>query len=546
MQGRSEGPDGRGAAPSSTTAPAPWVPGSGDRPPWDDVALSALVRRPGRRERPALVLEGSVRTYGSLADGAGRLGGALAHRYGVQAGDRVALSAKNCLGYLEAEIAIAEAAAVMVAMSWRYTDAERVDVLRRSGARVLLCDADMVSGVEAARRRGELPELHHVLRLCDAQDGGHDDEEPLDARVPTPRAGHLADPHEIIYTSGTTGEPKGAVWTQGAVIWNSIQQAMDFGLGPTSSTYVAFDLNYIGGRHQFTWALLHQGGTVHLRRSGGFDAEEVLRYLSEKRITHVLWVPTMLYDILSVPTLPQFDLGHLEMIMCGGAPLSEAVIRQAQAAFPHTRVVQVYGLTEGGGTVTYVPPDDVHRKVGSAGLPSMHNMLRVVDSAGSPCAPGTTGEILVRGPAMTTGYWDDPEATAAAVRDGWLWTGDLGHLDAEGFLYIDGRRKELIISGGMNIFPKEIEDVLRSHAGVRDAAVIGVPHERWGETVCAVVERVPGGTVDSQELIAHCRERLASYKKPTVVRFLPTLPRTLSGKVRKTELAAFVRNDSTG
>lgn len=550
--------DGLPTPPDPATAPAhdhggspagrsgqPWIPGADAPAPWESLSLPSLVRRPGRQGRPALVLDGSTRTYGQLADGAARLAHALVHRHGVQRLDRVALSARNCLGYLEAEIGIADAGAVMVAVSWRNTDAERVALLRRSEAGVLIADPEMVAGVLAARGRGELPALRAVIALGGA-DGADAVYEDLVEQPPLgpPARGGLADPHEIIYTSGTTGEPKGAVWTQGAVLWNAVQQALDFGLGPQHSAYVAFDLNYIGGRHQFTWALLQQGGVVHLRRSGGFDADDVMRYITRHRITHVLWVPTMLYDVLALEHLGSFDTSALEMIMCGGAPLSGDTVRTAQRALPRTRVVQVYGLTEGGGTVTYVPPQDLDRKVGSAGLPSLNNQIRIAEPDGTDCEPGAVGEVLVRGPAMTTGYWDDPAATAAALRDGWLWTGDLGHVDDEGFLYIDGRRKELIISGGMNVFPREVEEVLRAHPAVRDAAVIGVPHDRWGETVCAVVERAGSATVSAEELVAHCRERLASYKKPTVVHFVPALPRTLSGKVRKGLLDEWVGRSS--
>lgn len=180
-------------------------------------------------------------------------------------------------------------------------------------------------------------------------------------------------PHEIIFTSGTTGRPKGAVWTHGGVLWNAMQQVMDYGIRADHSTYVGFDLNYIGGRHQFTWALLHQGGTVHLRESGGFDARSVMSYLERARTTHVLWVPTMLYDVLALDAHESFDTSHLEMIMCGGAPLSQETVRRALQAFPGARVMQVYGLTEGGGTVSFVPPEHLIDKGASAGRASVHH-----------------------------------------------------------------------------------------------------------------------------------------------------------------------------
>lgn len=527
-----------------TASTSPWVPGQEEPARWSSLSLPSLISRPGGDpDQVALVFEGDRRTYQELSVRATRFAEALVRVLNVEPGERVALTSRNCLEYLEVEIAVASAGGILVAISWRYTDAERIEVLQRSGATVAVTSGEFVEELTQARRQGELPHLKAIISLGTNPYADAEYDELILRNLPTSQplpATRLDDPHEIIYTSGTTGRPKGAVWTQGAVLWNSVQQAMDFNIRPTNTTYVSFDLNYIGGRHQFTWALLHQGGTVHLRRSGGFDAREVLAYLCQHRISHVLWVPTMLYDVLGLADLGDFDTSSLEMIMCGGAPLSEETVRRAQQAFPHTRVVQVFGLTEGGGTVSFVPPQHLKRKVGSAGKASLHNELRIMGEDGLGCQAGTVGEILVRGPAMTTGYWDDPVATAEAIQDGWLRTGDLGYLDDEGFLYISGRRKELIISGGMNIFPSEVEDALRAHPAVRDVAVVGVPHARWGETVCAVVELVPGRSVDQDELIAFSRQRLASYKKPTLVRFTSALPRTLSGKVRKVELRNMV------
>jgi fatty-acyl-CoA synthase len=323
------------------------------------------------------------------------------------------------------------------------------------------------------------------------------------------------------------------VWTNGTVLWNSIQQLADYQLGPQHSTYAIIDLYYIGGRHAFTWPILHQGGTVHIKRSSGFDAEEVVRYVAEHRVSHVLWVPTMLYDILRLPTLADHDLSSLQMIMCGGMPVSGATTERAQVAFPHTDFIQVYGLTEGGGSLTFVRPQDARRKPGSAGKPSMHVEIRLVDAEGLDVPAGVDGELLIRAPSVAAGYWDDPELTANLIVDDWLHTGDMGHLDDEGFLYVVGRKGDMIISGGMNIFPSEIEGVLREHRSVSDVAVIGLPDEKWGETVCAVVEPAAGAVVDEQELIEFCTRRLASYKKPTSVRVVAEIPRTAGGKPKK-------------
>jgi len=221
--------------------------------------------------------------------------------------------------------------------------------------------------------------------------------------------------------------------------------------------------------------------------------------------------------------------------MCGGAPVPESMLERAERRLPGVWVAHVYGLTEGGGTVCFVPPAATRDKLGSVGLPSLNARLRVTAEAG-PVAPGETGEVEVLAPTLCAGYWGDPEATSALFHDGWLRTGDLGLLDADGFLFLTGRKKELVISGGMNVFPAEVEAVLERHPAVRHAAVFGVPHERWGETVAAAVELRPGRSATSAQLVAFCRERLSGFKSPTRVWFVEQLPRTPSGKIRKHDL----------
>jgi fatty-acyl-CoA synthase len=506
-------------------------------PPWDGLNLTYLAERTGTDPaHPAVVCGEVTRTYGELRDRYRRVANALLTR-GIERMDRVGISTRNRAEYIEVELGISGAAAIMVALSWRLAAAERVNLLARSGARAAFLEDRFVADVAEARAAGDLPDLSLIVSFGPA-DGADITYEELSAgasaELPAVEPPRFGDPHEIIYTSGTTGNPKGVVWAHGTVMWNSIQQVMDYNLRPDHSTYVALDLNYIGGRHDYTFALLHQGGTVHVRPSGGFDAGQIVDYLVRERISHVLWVPTMLYDVLRVPGLSEMDTSALEMIMCGGAPLSRETIVEAQEAFPHTRFVQVFGLTEGGGTTTFVPPAYLRDKVGSAGKASMHNEIRIVDALdGTPLPAGETGEILVHGPAVTLGYWGNPAATAETVRDGWLHTGDLGYLDEEGFLFVAGRKKDMIISGGMNIYPSEVEGVLRTHPAVHDVAVIGLPHERWGEQVCAVIVPAPGATVDDAEIIAYCKERLASFKKPQVVRTVEEFPLTISGKVQK-------------
>lgn len=501
---------------------------------WDALALPYLFERDGiELDKPAIVFEQETRTYGELRERSRRIANGLIG-LGIEDMERVAVLSSNRIEFIELEVGIAAARAIMVPLNWRLRAGELATLLRRCAARAIFVEERFVEAIHELRRSGELPDLRTVISL-DGVGGDLSFEElhgSASAERPE-RRGSLVDPHEIIFTSGTTGNPKGVVWTNGTLLWNALQQVTDFGLGPQCSTYAIIDLYYIGGRHDFTWPILHQGGTVHVKRSSGFDAEEVIRYIERNRVTHVLWVPTMLYEILRLPTLAERDLDCLKMIMCGGQPVSVATTERAQQAFPQTDFIQVYGLTEGGGSVTFVRPEHARSKPGSAGKPSQHVEIRLVDPEGLEVPRGAEGEILVRAPSVTAGYWDDPELTARLIVDGWLHTGDMGRFDEDGFLFISGRKGDMIISGGMNVFPSEIEDVLREHPDVADVAAIGLPHEKWGEIVCAVIEPVAGAVVDEQDVIAFCTERLAGYKKPTQVRVVDALPRTAGGKPKK-------------
>jgi len=502
---------------------------------WMTLTLPYVLERTGLDlRRTAIVFAGEVRTYGVMRSYARRVGNALVAD-GLESLERVAVLSSNRLEYLEVEIGIAMARGIMVPMNWRLRKPELITLLRRSEARVIVAEDRFVSVIREILAEGAVPSLRQVVVLGEPADEFDSYETWCAASQDEPlhRGGLQHDPHEIIFTSGTTGTPKGAIWTNDTVMFNAWQQVMDFELTKRDSCYVLTDLYYIGGRHDFTWALLYQGGTVHIRKSSGFSAEPIVQYVVDHSISHVLWVPTMLYEILRLPNLGEMDTSRLRMIMCGGAPVPRATIEMAQAFMPETDFVQVYGLTEGGGTVTFLPPEFARDRVGSAGPASMNNTLRIVDALGNDCPAGTRGEIIVMGPSVTAGYWDEPELTAATVVDGWLHTGDQGYVDDDGFLFVSGRIKDMIISGGMNIFPSEIEETLIEHPDIAAVAVIGVPDERWGERVHAVVQLLPGRSLSEADVIAYCTERIAGFKKPQSVVFVEEFPRTASGKIQK-------------
>ncbi len=506
-------------------------------PRWNTLTVPQLIERAGLElDKPAIVFDGAVRTYVELRLASRKIANALVG-LGIEPMERVALLSTNRLEFTEIEVGIAAARAIMVALNWRLRAGELANLLKRSAARAIFVEDRFLGTILELRRSGELPELRTVIGLeRDACDLSYEEILASSSAGLPSRVGSLEEPHEIMFTSGTTGEPKGVVWTDGAVLWNSLQQTIDFRIGPGDSTYTVVDQYDTGGRHDLAWAVLGQGGAVHVKPSGEFAACEVVRYVAEHRISHVLWVPTMLYEILRLPDLDDYDLSALKMIICGGQPVSVSTALRAQEAFPSLDFIQVYGLTEGGGTVTYVRPADARRKPGSVGKASLHVEVRLVDSGGADVPQGVAGEIIIRAPTVTAGYWLDPELTARQVVNGWLHTGDMGYFDAEGFLYISGRKSDMIVSGGMRIFPAEIESVLIEHPSVADVAVIGLLDEKWGQTVCAVVIPVDGAAIDEPELIEYCSERLASYKKPTSVRVVDEMPRTVLGSAQKSLL----------
>lgn len=501
------------------------------QPRWSMLTLPQLLERDGLDLRKtAIVFEGSTRTYGELRIASRKVADALAG-LGIEPGQRVALLTRNRLEFMEIEAGISAARAVMVALDWRLRAEELANLLNRSAARAIFVEGRFLGTILELRRSGAVPALRTVIGLeRGTSDLSYDEILASASEARAERPGTFEDLHEIIFTSAAAAEPRGVVYNDGTVLWNAIQQVVDFKLAAEHSSYTTLDQYDFGGRHNLSWSILHQGGTLHVKPSGGFDAAAVVRYIADHRITHVLWVPAMLHKILEVPNLESYDLTALEMIICGGQPMSADTIKRAHAAFPGIDLFHVYGQVEAGGTVAYLRPDDGRRRPGSVGRAASHVELRVIDDDGDPVAPGNSGEIAVRAPSVAVSYWLDPELTASRFVDGWLHTGDVGHLDADGFLYFSGRKSNVIVSGGLTIFPAEIERALSAHPAVADVAVFGAPDEQWGETVCALIQPVPGAVVDENELIEYCGWRLASYKKPTTVLVLDEIPRDASGE----------------
>lgn len=450
-------------------------------------------------------------------------------RQGVAPGDRVAVLLANGAPFVRLAHGIGRAGAVMVPLNTRLTPRELAWQLQDVEANVLLYDARHEG--RAAALRDALPELACVP--AEAMDEAMEEEAAAADERAEPRLIDLAATHTIIYTSGTTGHSKGACLTYGNHWWSAVASALNLGLHPDDRWLACLPLFHVSGLSILMRSVIYGiTAVVH----DGFDPERVNRAIEEDGVTIVSVVATMLQRMLDAwgerPYPP-----HLRCILVGGGPVPRPLLeRCARWNIP---VVQTYGLTETASQAVTLAPQDALRKLGSAGKPLLPNELRIIDGqTGRTLPPGEVGEIALRGPTVTPGYVNNPTATAQAIRDGWLHTGDLGYVDDEGYLYVVDRRDDLIITGGENVYPAEVEAALISHPGVAEAGVTGLPDAHWGQSVAAAVVLRPGSHVTEDDLQAFCAQRLAGYKVPRRFIFVDALPRNAAGKLLRRSLGA--------
>jgi long-chain acyl-CoA synthetase len=479
--------------------------------------IAEMLRWRARRhpELAATWFQGRTRTFGELDASTSELAAGLVRDLGVRPGDRVAILDKNSDEYLELLLALDKAGAVGVPVNWRLTAPEVAAVVG---------DADPAALVVGEELRGAADRVGcRVLGFGELPRGDGDPRRDREDAVTWQ-----------LYTSGTTGLPKGAMLSNrnllaliGPLGWEAPE------LQEGARGLVAMPLYHIGG---CGWALavLTQGCTAIVVRE--VVPQELLQVLAEQRVNSAFLVPAVLLFLTQVPGVEETDFSELRNILYGASPISQELLLRSIDVFK-SRFTQLYGLTETTGAVTALRHED-HRgeRLLSCGRPMFGAEVRVVDPLGADVPPGDIGEVVYRGPGLMQGYWRRPEDTTAAVREGWFHTGDAGSLDAGGFLYIRDRIKDMIVSGGENVYPAELESVLMGHPAVADVAVIGVPDERWGEAVKAIVVRRPGAELTEQELVDWSRERLAGYKRPRSVDFTDTIPRNPSGKILKREL----------
>jgi acyl-CoA synthetase (AMP-forming)/AMP-acid ligase II len=491
-------------------------------------------------ERTALVDEEKRFSYREVNARVNSLANSL-KSLGVKKGDRVALLSPNRHQMIECAYACFKAGFIKVPLNFRLSISELIHMLNNSESSVLILGEEAVDNIEAARP--EIRTVRHYISMTKTPPSMLDYESVLNE-------GETSEPEVEIkpddiaslnYTSGTMGTLKAAMLSHR----NRLSQAKKMLLMPGSDIDGASVMCHVGpvthASSMMILPIMWQGGRNILLR--GFDVERLLETIEKEAVTHLLLVPTMINLMLAHPSLGKYDLTSIRTIFYGASPMPVERIRQALDFFGPV-FIQSYGLTEASGTVTCLSKKDHQldggpnklRRLASAGIPHTECEVRIVNEEGEDVAAGEVGEIIERGDDTMLGYWKDPELTAKSLRDGWVHTKDMARMDESGYVYIVDRKFDMIISGGFNIYPSEVENILYEHSSVFEAAVIGVPDDVWGESVKAVVALKEGMAATAEELIEHCKRRLASYKKPKSIDFVTELPKNPYGKILRRKL----------
>ena len=483
-------------------------------------------------EKCALVFKEKRWLYRDLNARANRLANGLLD-LGAKKGDRVGVLLHNGNEIAEAVFASARIGTVSISLNFRLAGREFEYILDNSDATILIYGQEFQDKVDAIR--SNLKKIKHYIRVGENEIKGgdyqyeqllqtHSDSEPS-------RQIEMDDDSSLIYTSGTTGRPKGVVRTHQTNLWASLNTVIEMGYRFDDVEMYMVPLFNVGFFNFFTPNII-AGGTVVVISQ--FEENEVLRLIETEQVTRMFMVPAMWNRLINVKNFFEYDLSSLRVGISGAESMPTSLKHQIKERFTDIEIWECYGLSEGGKT--YLRPDDCLRKFSSVGKAGLTDETRVVDENDEDVGIEKEGEVLFRGPSLMKEYYGNSEATAQALKGGWLHTGDIGKLDEDGFLYIVDRKKDMIISGGENIYPREIEDVLASHPKIFEVAVIGLPDPQWGESVMAVVVVKEGETMEAQEVVEYCKSSLASYKKPRAVEFVDSLPRNPSGKVLKPEL----------
>ncbi|MCC5858269.1 MAG: acyl--CoA ligase [Ectothiorhodospiraceae bacterium] len=491
--------------------------------------------------RPAVSFEdGETWSFDELHRRVNRYANALLAR-GVCKGDRVGILLYNGLEYWAIYLAATRIGAIAVRLNFRLTAEELDFAIQDSGSTTLCFHSSFAGTLDQIRDR--LPVQHHIALEHDGipvpdwaapwsvLDSASDQEPDRERPAPT-------DPAMLMYTSGTTGRPKGALWNHANTLWFTAIQALQWGLDENTVAMTTGPMYHVGAVEDLTSAALAAGGHAVVLKSGGFSIRRVLEIVERRQVTDLFLFPFMIYELaqLDATEAERYSLSSLKRILSGGDPLLPWATRTLQRRYPWIQVIQVYGLTEGTPIAACSTGEETLQHPESVGRPMPFTEISLRDDQGDHVPSGAEGEIWIRSPVVCNGYWQRPDANRETFVDGWCRTGDLGRLNEAGLLCISGRKKDMIRSGGENVYPAEVEDVLMRLDGIREAAVIAVPHPRFIETVCAVVVPKDGSMLSADAVIDHCRQHLAGYKCPKHVVFAQELPRTPSGKLMKYRL----------
>ncbi len=498
-----------------------------------DIPRVQAERRP---DATALWFEGRTTSFAELEKRTNQVANGLL-ALGIQPGDRIGYLAKNTDVYYEMMFGAAKARAVMNGVNTRLAAPEVKFILSDANAKVLFVGKEFYGMIDQIK--AELPDLKRIITL----DGDREDWDFYPSWRDSKKAGNPGlkvdgnDDVIQLYTSGTTGLPKGVQLTNDNYLaWFRQASLLEWSSYEAGEAVMnAMPQFHVAGVNVGILGAAQGAKTVILRE---IDPQLILKLIPEHRIVHAFWVPAVILMLTQQPNIREVDFSSLKQVFYGASPISEALLRQA-VEIMDARFTQLYGLTETVGAGTFLPPeahDPVWGKLRSCGVPWPGAVVRVVDGEGKPLPTGEVGEIVIKAGFVMKGYWNRADATKESVRDGFFYTGDAGYFDEDGFLFIHDRVKDMIVSGGENVYPAEVENAIFGAPGVADVAVIGVPDEKWGEAVKAIVVKKPGENPTPDQIIAWAKERIAGYKAPKSVDFIDALPRNPSGKILRKDL----------